>query len=303
MPDTINRGSIRSLAVMICTRDRLRLLEPMLRALKVSVDALAAARNLGTTVVVADNSPEGQKADIEALAARVGLAISYVHEPRTGYATVRNTALDAALKTGADVLVFLDDDDLPRTDLLSEHIAVLTEEGIDVVYGGEAGKKRKSRALTFKVATNNVAFRSWIVRDAGLRFDERFNFIGYEDYAFFGAAHKLGARMMSSNRPQVARGEQPQEAPLRIRLVVARADGRNRIVMTRLLHGKVRAFLRMIFYVLSNGLGIIGSYVGLTTKQPRAILKQRAFGALETVWRGTGLSRQAAKRGELTEVE
>lgn len=302
MPDTVHRGPIRALAVMICTRDRLRLLEPMLTALRVSIDALAAGRHIPATVVIADNSPAGQQADIEALAARAGLAIRYVHEPRAGYATVRNSALEAALTSGGDVLVFLDDDDLPRPDLLSEHIAVLTDNGLDVVYGGEAGKTRKSRALTFKVATNNVAFRSWIVREAGLRFDERFNFIGYEDYAFFGAAHKHGARMMSSNRPQVVRGAQPKEAPLNVRLAVARADGRNRIVMTRLLYGEPRAFLRMVFYVLSNTLAALGSTLGLRTKQPAAVLKQRALGALETVWRHKGLSRQAAKRGEFEEV-
>ncbi|WP_196250675.1 glycosyltransferase family 2 protein [Cellulomonas sp. JZ18] len=149
-------------------------------------------------VLVVDNDPQGGARAVTD--ARAGLGIDYVHEPRPGLAAVRNRALDAARGTGARVVVFVDDDEVPQPGWLAALVAMWERTGADAV----AGPSRKVlpqpvdrwvQASGFflprpgrthgapvpAAASHNLLLDLDRLRDRGLRFDERFGLTGGED--------------------------------------------------------------------------------------------------------------------------
>jgi glycosyltransferase involved in cell wall biosynthesis len=161
-------------------------------------------------VVVIDNNPDGSAAPVCAgWRDRVGDGLTYVHVEEPGIAVARNAALDAT-KSSEEWIAFIDDDTVPDSNCLDRLLAVAESSGADVVMGRldpdfeveppdwvRAGNffvrpRRRSGAPLETAFTNNVIFRSSIVRDLGLRFDEKLNLTGGEDRQFFCAVHRAG---------------------------------------------------------------------------------------------------------------
>ena len=89
-------------------------------------------------LVVVDNSPEGSaRAGIEALRAEAPFPLRFVHEPRPGVATARNSGLAAA--SGA-LIAFLDDDEEAPQGWLQSLLAVHRDHGADVTFGAIRGR-------------------------------------------------------------------------------------------------------------------------------------------------------------------
>lgn len=91
-------------------------------------------------VLVVDNDPcGGAKHTVEASAARAiergSAPIRYVSEPRPGIAAARARAMAEALAAGADVLVFLDDDEEPRPGWLDALLSTWETTGAAAVAG------------------------------------------------------------------------------------------------------------------------------------------------------------------------
>lgn len=88
-------------------------------------------------LVVVDNSPEGSaRAGVEALRAEAPFPLLYVHEPRPGVATARNSGLQAA--SGA-LIAFLDDDEEAPAGWLAALLVVHRAHGADVTFGAIRG--------------------------------------------------------------------------------------------------------------------------------------------------------------------
>jgi GT2 family glycosyltransferase len=125
MTATLDRSSDLRVSVVIPTYNRRDRLERLLRTLA----GMPTAEHLEILVVV-DGSSDGTDEMLAALELPVALRIFW--QANRGPAAARNVATRAA--TG-DVLLFLDDDVLPVTDLVERHLAVHRADEHAVVMG------------------------------------------------------------------------------------------------------------------------------------------------------------------------
>lgn len=156
------------------------------------------------TVVVIDNDPHAGAAAL--VAAWGAQGVVYRHEPRPGIAAARNLALDVA---STDALVFIDDDEQPAAQWLTNLVACWRDSGADAVTGpvepvfdeqpgpwivgtGRFDRRQIATGTRLRSAqSNNLLLDLRSVRRYGLRFDDRFGLSGGEDTVF---THDLVAR-------------------------------------------------------------------------------------------------------------
>jgi cellulose synthase/poly-beta-1,6-N-acetylglucosamine synthase-like glycosyltransferase len=179
--------------------DSLRALLPLLVAQAAEVDD----RWGPVRVLVVDNDPQGSgRPAVDELAAEPGsgVPVEYRLEPTPGIAAGRNRAL--AESSGSELLVFIDDDELPDPGWLAHLLQTQQDTGAAAVAGTvtsqfpgplpvwvEAGgffdRRRLPTGTRIDVAaTNNLALHLPQVRQSGLRFDPRFGLTGGEDTLF-----------------------------------------------------------------------------------------------------------------------
>lgn len=128
-----------TLSVIIPTLRRPDQLERAVRSVMAQVGAHARPDSL----VVADNDPDASARDVVArLAAEAAFPIVYVHAPRPGVATARNIALAA---TDAELIAFLDDDEIASPDWLTALVETRETLGADVVFGPIQGRAPSAR--------------------------------------------------------------------------------------------------------------------------------------------------------------
>ena len=153
----------------------------------------------GAELLVIDNDDVPSAQGIVAERAAAGDPVRYVHEPDPGIVSARNRALDEAR---GDVLVFIDDDELPSPAWLTTMLATHEKYGCAAVAGAvvaqfesepdpwiTAGKffERKRYPTGTRVpaaGTGNLLLDLRAVRAWGLRFDQAFRFTGGSDTAF-----------------------------------------------------------------------------------------------------------------------
>ena len=122
-----------SVSILVPTLRRPESLERALRSLLAQHDFDRLVRE----IVVVDNSPEASaRSLVHDLAAGAGRPLLYVHEPRPGVATARNTGLAAAV---GELIAFLDDDEEAPPDWLATLIACHRTHGADVTFSAIRG--------------------------------------------------------------------------------------------------------------------------------------------------------------------
>jgi len=175
-----------------------------------AVRAEADGRRAG--VLVVDNDPgAGARALVEGVAAGAPVQVRYAHEPTPGIAAARNRALDEA---GADLLVFIDDDERPVAGWLDHLLRQQAATGAAAVVGPVVSRfavepdawvaagdffARRRPATGTRVdvaATNNLLLDVAVVDRLGLRFDERFGLSGGSDTLFTRQLTASGAAML-----------------------------------------------------------------------------------------------------------
>jgi len=317
-----SREPIRTVALMIVTKDRLPALARALHAIR-QMDVPAG---ITLRIVVADNATPPNTTEINAAAAAEGLTIEYAHEPVRGYASIRNCAVKTAPSGPADLLIAVDDDVLASRSLLANYLDVFDSHTIDAVAGLTRTSKQRSREgeRMKKASTENIAFRRWIVDPDGLGlvFDPRLNRIGFEDFSFFESATAAGAILIASHKPTISHQEievassdpavSPNDAQ-RVAVAMARMQGRNEIVAARCLGGWGRAsrvFITKYPVAMRRWLSAeIQCAVDAAlkpgrielTKANRSRCRARLQGAIEGFY-ADGLDRPAARRGELLDA-
>nr|WP_258724055.1 glycosyltransferase family 2 protein [Cellulomonas sp. NS3] len=180
----------------MATFRRPRTLASALSEVVPQAEALAEALVGAVRVLVVDNDPDASARDF--VTGHWSGRVEYRHEPRPGLAAVRNRALDES--AASDVLVFVDDDELPRDGWLAHLVDAWTRWGCAAV-AGPAVKQltrpvdpwvqasgffapraaRTTGAVVPGAATNNLLLDLRVLRRLGLRFDERFGTSGGED--------------------------------------------------------------------------------------------------------------------------
>lgn len=160
--------------------------------------AAAEERGYRTDLLIVDNDAEGGARPV--VAPYLGDGVRYVVEPVPGISAARNRALDEA--GGRDLLVFIDDDELPRDGWLvrlletRERAAAVGVAGaVHSVFDGEldpwlaAGGFFQRDCLPTgtripRAATNNLLVDLHVTRAHDLRFDAAFGLSGGEDTMF-----------------------------------------------------------------------------------------------------------------------
>ncbi|WP_188894786.1 glycosyltransferase family 2 protein [Microlunatus endophyticus] len=163
-------------------------------------------------ILVIDNDPDQSGRPV--VAAIGSAAVSYLQERRPGVAAVRNRALREAWSD--DVLIFIDDDQLPDDGWLrglvsawrfsGEAVAgpVVSEVPQDadgwIRNGGFFDRSYRNSLVTGdeidEVATTNLLLDMRAIRSRGLLFDERFGLSGGEDSLFTRTLTRSGARII-----------------------------------------------------------------------------------------------------------
>jgi len=180
--------------VAVLTYRRAHLLPRLLEVVAGQADAVPDR----VGVVVVDNDPDGSAAGVVGGWAERG--VRYVHEPRPGISAARNRALDEA--GAADVLVFLDDDELPSEGWLEHLLTAWRDWGCAAVVGPVpsvflaepepwvAGsgvfdpRRRPTGTAVGGAGAGNLLLDLRQVRALGLRFDPRLSLTGGEDTMF-----------------------------------------------------------------------------------------------------------------------
>lgn len=257
---------------------------------------------LSARVVVVDNEPLGRAASV--VEPWCGTRVAYVHEPRPGLAAARNRALDAA--AGANVLVFLDDDETPGADWLLHLVRAWTAWGCTAVAGPVRWElavrapwvsastvfdrvRRPTGALLRGAATSNILLDLAAVDALGLRFDERFGLSGGEDTMFTHLLVRCGGTIRWIDEAEVV---EPVPRSRATRRWVLRRTFRSGTTWSRmhvLLAGSAARRRTARVELVGRGLWrATGGTVGLVTGTVRADLGVRAP-ALCAVVSGAGM--------------
>ena len=182
-----------------------------------SVLRQTALSDVAVSLVICDNSPEASaRAYVADLAARAEIAMTYVHEPKTGVANARNSAVAAASDHFApEFIAFLDDDEEAPPYWLATLLNTQAQFQADVVFGPVCARladgdtrfptyfetffSRKgpaqSQRLDAYYGCGNSLIRSRHLTQSRKPFDTDHNEMGGEDDKLFHGLQNAGAVM------------------------------------------------------------------------------------------------------------
>lgn len=190
-------------------------------------------------LAVNNNSTDHTCAVLDALALRPGAPLRWVTEPVQGIVAARNRVIAESLHS--DILVCLDDDELPQPGLIAAAADAILHEGAqcaggrvavdfttlqrprwlrDELLGFLAAVDHGTSAFwirdeTTPIWTANVAYDMRLFRDdPSLRFDQRYNRVGKgidggEDFKMFTTLLQRGARIRYRPDMSVLHGVEP----------------------------------------------------------------------------------------------
>lgn len=218
---------MKPLTVAFCTYKRAGRLERLVGALRAQ-DCPVPFEILA----VNNNSPDNTLEILDRLQALPGAPLRVVTEPAPGIVPARNRALRECL--GSDIMVFIDDDELPQPGLLAAAYDAIAHEGaqcaggrvemdfsttarpkwlVDELLGflGQTGHGSHSfwiKSIDTPIWSGNIAYDTKLFNaDSGLRFDPRYNRRGVdlgggEDAMMFRTLLERGTRIRY--RPDMA---------------------------------------------------------------------------------------------------
>lgn len=222
-------------SICICTYQRDELLERVLRCLSnIALDGPLA--DMDVELLVIDNAGSAATARLcERAGSDLKIPLRYFSEPRRGISQARNRAVAEALLGGADMISFIDDDDLPRDDWLRALVGKRLNTSADIVFGswvlgagvpdwargsdifkalvtpGES-EKAGNYGLPRMASTCNVLIARKILEKVGREgsvFKEELSRSGGEDKDFFIRALKAGAKLASEQGSIITRHHEP----------------------------------------------------------------------------------------------
>lgn len=202
-------NTIKKLVICVCSTGDRETLVPCITSLRQQV----VPAGYEIKIIVIDNSPQALLDGYFSELLDDGLQVLCIHEPVAGIPFARNAALSACMETGADLIAFLDDDELAPRDWISRLLKCREMRSADVVVGGVQRAKTLEEAIElsryFKstadfmsmpvvrtAVTSSVLFDARFVRGPeGIRFDEKMVF-GGSDREFFMRTVMRGAKII-----------------------------------------------------------------------------------------------------------
>jgi succinoglycan biosynthesis protein ExoM len=271
-------------SVCVCTHRR-----PVgLRALLAGLASQRLPEPATVDFVVVDNEgSEDARRACEAFAASAPGAVRYVLELRRGIPLARNAGL-AALSPRCDFFAMIDDDEVPADDWLAALLRAQRETDADVVQGAvvpvlpdatpewirarrffswppdpfDEEPPPRDRQPLRSAATNNVLVRAALVRELGLRFDERVGLRGFDDALFFRTLRAHGARLVYAADARVCEIVPPERARLGHLVRVQYRQGQKKLAIKRLStqsDARPAQRIRLALRTAGRGAGRIGA--------------------------------------------
>ena len=314
MPDSsphalMSRNTESGLArvcVIIPTFRRPQGLETAMRSILTQKDAPPLS------LIVCDNSPEASaRAQVEAFAAP--FPVTYIHEPKTGVANARNSAVSVC---DAAFIAFLDDDEDAPVDWLNRLMAAQKQFNADVVFGPVTARipaeTRHNRTYyehffsRFGPAQSDILPHYYgcgnaLLKTAALTsitpFSTLQNEMGGEDDILFTAMKREGRRMAWAADAPVFEDVPPARATLAYTLKrgfaygqgpshSSAANGRYLACAVWMAQGLVQAGLFATDFMGFLALLGIASLILFTIRHPRRafVLDKAARGLGKTLW-------------------
>ncbi len=254
-------------------------------------------------VVVADNNPDGSaKVVCERHRARLPFLIAYCHEPHRGISHARNAAI--AGSADAQLIAFIDDDELPEEHWLDELISVLLRHDADVVCGPvlpvftgvvpdwvrDGGYFERPRHRTgerldaLEARTGNVLLRRKVFDGMDEPFHPALAASGGEDTHFFICLQHQGRKIVWADEAIVRETISPARAGLRWLLRRALRIGNSNVRMQRLIKSSPRLVLSAAIHGAARIVKGLAA-VPFTIAGPR----HRAVRALQRASNGLGM--------------
>ena len=190
------------IGICVATYKRPELLAECLCA----INTLTLPKDYSTLLIIVDNDEHGSARQVvQHFTENTCLPVHYTIEKKRGLAHVRNRLLAEAVNHQAETVCFIDDDELPHSALLIEHLKALTEYEADVSAGPVIPIEKKTDIDTVMisnskktgetprhVAAGNVMFQTKLACRDRLQFNPRYNFTGGEDFEFFRHSREAG---------------------------------------------------------------------------------------------------------------
>ncbi len=190
------------IAICVATYKRPSLLKNCLSAIQL----LNLPDNYKIIIIVVDNDiNETARCIVEDTSKNSIIPVTYYVESERGIATARNRLLQEALKHGAELIGFIDDDEFPHANWLKSHLTAIHKYDVDIVAGPVIPTHETTPTNNIKIeikyptgyiprniAAGNVMFKNALVVKDKLYFNTYYNFIGGEDFDFFYRATKKG---------------------------------------------------------------------------------------------------------------
>jgi glycosyltransferase involved in cell wall biosynthesis len=232
--------------------------------------------------------------------------VRFVHEPEPGIVAARNRALDES--ADADVLVFIDDDELPEPGWLRALVSTWERTGAAAVaapvlstFGEEPDpfvteggffvrrRLRTGTALTI-AASGNLLLDVGQVARSGLRFDRRFAQTGGSDSMFTSELHKRGYPMVWCDEAIVADVVPPTRANRRwvLQRAVRSGNASSRVAIL-VADGLAAKLATRATLLVRGGARIVGGAARVVVGTVTRSLSHQARGA-RTLARGLGMA-------------
>ena len=264
-----------------------------LAALLDGLEAQDIPRNTLLRVVIVDNSGNANaRAYVEERAARYRWPLTYHHENRRGIAYARNRGLQDAVETGDDYVAFIDDDERPRVDWISELLKVARETGAPAVIGAVKAAFEKTppwwigageflnithfpdRTAINYGHTTNALVELRFVRRLDLQFPPEYALTGGEDTVFFKAIRENGGATVFARNAITFEDIVPKRATFRaLTKFWFRSGNTDGLIKLRSSGGTVRSLLSLLTHgITRTAAGALG-----TTLTTPSLLAKRAY--------------------------
>lgn len=210
----VNNDELETPRVAVCVLTRKRE-AGLTRALEgIAKQRVPSRDSSQIRVIVVDNDANRSGQQVcDRLRSAYPWPLEYAVEPIAGIPCARNRAVEIAV-VADDLMVFLDDDEVPSETWLAELLRVWREYSADVVFGrvgqyfpdpvpgwiqrGAFFERRPHPTGTICIvgASGNVLMSTQMLRQSGIRFDETYRFSGGSDFFFFRRVYQAGYRMI-----------------------------------------------------------------------------------------------------------
>ena len=273
-----------TLAICVPTFKRPVLLKQCLLA----IVQLNLPENLNILVIVVDNDREqGGKEVCDNISSSLDRPLHYYVETERGLCSVRNCLIGKALEHQADLIAFVDDDEMPHKDWLRNLHDGLVAHSVDIATGPVIPTKEVTPPTEFAVdskyktgvtpryvSTGNVIFSKRLISELGLTFDLYYNFIGGEDFDFFGRASKLRCTATWVNEAVIFEAMLPERETLKYKLFRHYTGGINNVLRYKKTYSAFAAWMHFIPKMLGKFIGAVLSLICAVVNKHRHNLEK-----------------------------